>query len=243
VSRMIRRKGRASLGKFEVPLDRFQTGAYTAIQRFGSALSLNIHFHSLFFEGAYLLPEAGEEKPEFLKMKSPSNEEMAKLLLKIVQKIKAYLIKARFMNSEGDLLLDEDKSEGILSKLQLASAQNLIATGKRSGKKVRLIKNELLLRDIKISSSRCVEVFGFSLHANVDIGAKSRGELEKLIRYFTRPPVAEQRLHRSDNSEIFLEFKSSWRDGTIGIKFTPLECLDIERFQKQNSNGVFSISR
>jgi len=31
-----------------------QTGAVTLIQRFGSALNLNIHFHMLFLDGAYV---------------------------------------------------------------------------------------------------------------------------------------------------------------------------------------------
>jgi hypothetical protein len=30
-----------------------QTGAVTLVQRFGSALNLNIHFHMLFLDGAY----------------------------------------------------------------------------------------------------------------------------------------------------------------------------------------------
>ena len=30
-----------------------QTGAVTLIQRFGSALNLNIHFHMLFLDGVY----------------------------------------------------------------------------------------------------------------------------------------------------------------------------------------------
>lgn len=34
------------------------TGAVTLIQRFGSALNLNIHFHMLFLDGVYLHPEA-----------------------------------------------------------------------------------------------------------------------------------------------------------------------------------------
>lgn len=30
------------------------TGAVTPIQRFGSALNLNVHFHMIFFDGVYL---------------------------------------------------------------------------------------------------------------------------------------------------------------------------------------------
>ncbi len=31
-----------------------QTGAVTVIQRFGSALNLNLHFHMLFLDGVYV---------------------------------------------------------------------------------------------------------------------------------------------------------------------------------------------
>jgi hypothetical protein len=37
-----------------------KTGAVTLVQRFGSALNLNIHFHMLFLDGAYL---AGTHPP------------------------------------------------------------------------------------------------------------------------------------------------------------------------------------
>ena len=36
-----------------------KTGAVTLIQRFGSALNLNIHFHMLFLDGAYGLDKDG----------------------------------------------------------------------------------------------------------------------------------------------------------------------------------------
>jgi hypothetical protein len=36
-----------------------KTGAVTLIQRFGSALNLNVHFHMLFLDGAYTLEDQG----------------------------------------------------------------------------------------------------------------------------------------------------------------------------------------
>lgn len=39
---------------------RGHTGAVTLIQRFGSALNLNIHFHMLFMDGVYLIEETGQ---------------------------------------------------------------------------------------------------------------------------------------------------------------------------------------
>ncbi len=37
-----------------------QTGAVTLIQRFGSALNLNIHFHMLYLDGVYAVNEYGK---------------------------------------------------------------------------------------------------------------------------------------------------------------------------------------
>jgi hypothetical protein len=44
-------------------------GAVTLIQRFGSALNLNIHFHMLVLDGAYLV---GTEPPVFRRMAPPA---------------------------------------------------------------------------------------------------------------------------------------------------------------------------
>jgi hypothetical protein len=37
-----------------VPRDKVQPGSVTFIQRFGSALNVNLHFHCVFMEGVYL---------------------------------------------------------------------------------------------------------------------------------------------------------------------------------------------
>jgi len=229
ISRFIRRKTRVEVKKFEIPLERFQTSAYTAIQRFGSALSLNIHYHSLFFDGGYLLPESENGVPEFFAIKAPSNNDMAAILIKIVGKIRIYLAKAGYLTAEGDLISNTESdlgSEEVLSQLQMASVQNRVGTGENIGKRVRLIKNELFLKDVKFESLRCVQISGFSLHANVEVEDKSRDQLETVIRYFTRSPVVEKRLHKVNENELFYEFKSPWKDGTIGVKFTPFEFLE-----------------
>jgi len=196
---------------------------------FGQSLALNLHFHSIFFDGAYLLPETTHEKPEFFEIKALSNEDMADVLFKIVKKIKAYLIQAGYLTEEGELISNSERGgeqEGMLAQLQLASVKNQVAVGERSGKRIRLIKNDLLLNDVNIESPRCVQISGFSLHANVEVEAQKRDQLEKVIRYFTRPPVVEKRLHLLPEGELFYEFKRSWSDGTIGVKFTPLEFIE-----------------
>jgi hypothetical protein len=49
----------------------------TLIQRFGSALNLNIHFHALVLDGAYLV---GTEPPVFRRIEPPRQEELQALV-------------------------------------------------------------------------------------------------------------------------------------------------------------------
>ena len=47
------------------------TGAVTLIQRFGSALNLNIHFHMLFLDGVYTEYTDDARLPKFRWVKAP----------------------------------------------------------------------------------------------------------------------------------------------------------------------------
>ena len=51
-----------------------KTGAVTLIQRFGSALNLNIHFHMLFLDGAYEIDSEGT-LCQFHEVKAPTSSE------------------------------------------------------------------------------------------------------------------------------------------------------------------------
>ena len=77
------------------------TGAVTLIQRFGSALNLNVHFHMLFLDGVYLDGEAGSP-PRFRWVKAPTNEELIPLAHTIAHRI------ARFLQRQGLLEQDSD---------------------------------------------------------------------------------------------------------------------------------------
>ena len=54
-----------------------KTGAVTPIQRFGSALNRNIHFHMLFLDGAYRFDRA---RPRFHRAPRPTPAEFVRLL-------------------------------------------------------------------------------------------------------------------------------------------------------------------
>ncbi|MCP4233851.1 MAG: transposase, partial [Aestuariibacter sp.] len=55
------------------------TGAVTLIQRFGSALNLNVHLHMLFLDGVYVEDNKYGSALRFQWIKSPTSEELARL--------------------------------------------------------------------------------------------------------------------------------------------------------------------
>ena len=62
-----------------------QTGAVTLIQRFGSALNLNIHFHMLFLDGVYTEGKYGSSW--FRRVKAPTSDELSKLTHTIAHRV------------------------------------------------------------------------------------------------------------------------------------------------------------
>jgi len=62
-----------------------ETGAVTLVQHFGSALNLNVHFHMLFLDGAYLADGAGV--PVFRHVASPGSNDLQGLVEQIATRI------------------------------------------------------------------------------------------------------------------------------------------------------------
>jgi hypothetical protein len=75
-----------------------KTGAVTLIQRFGSALNLNIHFHMLFLEGA--ISENRWGGTTFTRIKAPSHNDMVELVHTISQRIARYLEKVGLLERD-----------------------------------------------------------------------------------------------------------------------------------------------
>jgi ribosomal protein S27E len=80
------------------------TGAVTLIQRFGSALNLNVHFHMLFLDGVYVSDGVGGFA--FHYNKAPTVEQLTELLHIISQRV------ASFLERRG--LLERDEGNSII---------------------------------------------------------------------------------------------------------------------------------
>jgi ribosomal protein S27E len=160
-------------------------GGVTFVQRFGGAINLNIHFHSLVLDGVYY--EDADKGICFQRLPPPSDSEVAGVTACIVKKIHR-LLERRGLDSkarpeEADPLLQE---QPLLAELYSASVQGRIASGPGAGKRLAGVRFEFEMETrVGKVGHRCANLSGFSLHANVCIPAKARHQLEDLQPDYT----------------------------------------------------------
>jgi hypothetical protein len=210
--------------KLDYKVSNSKTGAVTLIQRFGSSINLNVHYHILFLDGAY-------DGERFYGLKTLSNLEVSDILTKISKRVIRYLRKKGYLNdiSVGSDYVDEFyKSNPILSNCVRASISNRIALGARRGGMVRRIgKGFGTVEEVaSFKSSRCYSLNGFSLHADRMVSAYARKSLERLCTYITRPAISEERLTWTNDGNISYKLKKAYSDGTSHVLFTPMELME-----------------
>jgi len=114
------------------------TGAVTLIQRFGSSLNLNIHFHMLFLDGVYT-GRADGCTVWFRRVKAPTGAELTQLAHTIAHRV------ARHLERQGLLVRDAENSYLTADGLDIDSPMNhllgssvtyRIAVGPQQGRKV-----------------------------------------------------------------------------------------------------------
>src|SRR5215467_12015395 len=208
-------------------------GSVTFIQRFGSALQLNLHFHLIFLEGVYLDRADQGRTPRFLQGEPPTNTDISAVVQKISRRVMRTLRHLGYLEAgsdaavaTGDDPLVEDAPD--LARTLAASVQQRIAFGERAGQKVRRIGAGFGSEGEapRLTGPHCASVQGFALHAHTHIPAHRRDELERLIRYTARGAVSLERLQEDANGDLVYTFTHPWSDGTTGITLSPLELLE-----------------
>jgi hypothetical protein len=213
VSRWLRRRARAvGIGGL------LKTGGVTVIQRFGSALNLNVRFHTLMIDGVYELRLG--RPPLFHPVPAPTDDEVATIAAAVVRKVDKRL--ARLDNLADDPAVAD---EPLLAGLASASVTGVVATGARRGARVRRLVGPGPPGEAMVLGRRCAQVDGFSLHANVRIAANDPDGLEHVARYLARPPIANERLTALPDGRVALQLKRRWSDGTEALVFTPTELI------------------
>ena len=201
------------------------TGAVTLIQRFGSALNLNIHFHMLFLDGVYRVDGTGA--PVFRQSAAPSAPDLQALLERIALRIGQTLEKRGLIERDiENAWLAEDGEGGPLDDLLGHSITYRIAVGPRAGQKL------FTLQTVPARSPQWLDdpggaarAGGFSLHAGIDIAPGQRARLERLCRYVSRPPVATERMALTSCGQVRYQLKTPYRDGTTHLVIEPLDLM------------------
>lgn len=199
-----------------------QTGIVTLIQRFGSALNLNIHLHMIVLDGVYT-PNAGE--PRFHRVTAPSQKTLETLLNRIIKRLVRKLERSgRLAADPQQPWLNFDDPEP-LDSINAASIRYRIAMGPHSGNRTLTINNPAFASPDRYVKAMTANRDGFSLNAAVACQPHQRDRLERLCRYVTRPAICLDRLHLRADGQVQYQLKQPFADGTTHVVFSPLDFL------------------
>ena len=203
---------------------RPRCGAVVFVQRFDSALKLNVHFHGIWADGVFDAPVGGgvgfEEVAEI------TDADVTKLAVTLQKRV-LRLLQKRGKLAAADAPADDPAAGEVELQDELVSAavQGLAALGERRGCRDARVgrgsRDEPLLR-----APLCADVGGFSLHAAVVVPAGARIRLEKLCRYAARPPLAQERLSVQASGQVVYKLKKRWRDGSTHVVMDAMTLLE-----------------
>jgi len=200
---------------------RPRAGAVAFLQRFDSALRLNVHLHVLWADGVFA-HEPGSRAVTFCEQEEVTDGDVAKLVRAIRDRVVRALRRlgkwpAATDPADGG---DADPGDDVLRDLGAAAVQGLAALGERAGTRdVRVgrgTRNEPFVK-----GPLCAELEGFSLHAGVRVAARDRSRLEHLCRYAGRPALAENRLTALPDGRLLYALKRRWQDGSVAVVLEP----------------------
>jgi len=218
----VRKRAKRKLG-----VRRGQCGAVTFVQRFGGALNLNVHFHTLVLEGVYETP-ARAQQVQFHPLPAPSLEQIQECLADAARRIERVVAKGGVGSEDdenGDPMLKTNLS---MAEIYAGAVQSVVPLGTDKGRPTRRVRKEPRTAPASRKQSKdglCAVGEGLSLHAGVFVPARDRSRLEHVCRYVARPALASDRLTLMEDGSIDYRLSRPWNDGTTTVVLGPLELL------------------
>jgi hypothetical protein len=203
------------------------TGAVTLVQRFDSALRLNLHPHTLAIDGVYV-QEHDSDKLVFHPLPEPTTAQVTELAGRIAERVEKVMRKhGRWVdNDSADAESDRASLEQpALCACYQASAQGVDVLGQRAGRPTLRLVTTAPALNTSAEPGAVAVVRGFNLHAKTTVDGRDRERLERLCRYIARPPIAQKRLHVLDDGRLRYDMKRVWADGTQAIVLHPLDFI------------------
>jgi len=195
-------------------------GSVTVIQRFGSALNLNLHFHVLLLDGLFVGGPSGTP-PRFQRTRRWTQDDVDRLVVDIATRCEALLARrghgpeahADDAGSDGDDALPLIQSASVAGRSAVRDRPAARRVQLRGGRPYRL-------------PPLCATAGGYSMHAGVVIRARDRAGLQRLAGYIARPPLAKSRLTVLPDGRVRLGLKRAWSDGTTAHVLTAEELVE-----------------
>ncbi len=234
---------------------QFHPGAVNATHRFGSALELNVHQHSLYLDGVYVT-RGPFDPPVFMPAGLLDSDEVGRVHSDVIGRIRRVLerydlkpLQFGLPPRPGDDAADADldlseyeqplldfgdaRGDAFLPGLKSASVNSAVPFGPRAGLPVQRLRDPNLARGFessgwsgqRVSPPLVENSNGFSLHAATVVPEGERDRLEKLCRYVSRPALCLKRLEVRSDGKIVWSLRKVWRDGTKSFVFTPHEFI------------------
>ena len=212
-----RRAARRGLGRGA------QRVSVTAIQRFGGSAETNVHFHALLFDGVYTRASP-TARPAFHRLPPPTDADIAAATHAAASPRAAAVDSPRAVVGQGGR---ERPVRGAGAAVRQRGGGVAPGPGgaraRGAGQLVRRLRSAAAAT---ATGRRSARLEGFSLHADVAVPARRRDQLERLVRYVVRPPLAAERLTESRGGPLLYQFRRPWRDGSMALLLDPLELLE-----------------
>ena len=200
-----------------------ETGMVTGVQRFGGAVNLHLHLHTLVLDGVFAL--AADGTLVFHPAPPPTAAELQRVAASVRRRI-GRLLARRGIELDADVadpLVDESVA---LAGLSQAAVHGRAALGRRAGRGPERLGADPDAPWVDRHGPLQALDAGFDLHAGVTVAAGDRLQLERLCCYVFRPPLGQHRLWRLGDGRIAVELQRKWADGTTHLVFTPAELLE-----------------
>jgi len=163
-----------------------RSGTVTVVQRFGSGLELNVHFHVLGLDGVFALAADGTMR--FHRVEAPTDADIARLVGAIARRLGRLLARRGLAIDATDPLAAESPA---LAGLASAAVQGRLALGPRAGSRVERLGGDPAAPWVESSRPLQARCAGCDLHGGVTVAGEDRRRLEQLCRYLLRPPIAQ----------------------------------------------------
>ena len=169
------------------------------VQRFGGAMNLNPHIHSLLPDGLFVPVDDGGATLTFVPLPEPTTPDIEALTFKIARRLTAVVER---------LCEDECETEAVFERTAAALREALATAVLPPLPKLGLDLHGL--DPAAMSTPLCAKVAGFSLHAARVVPAPDRDELERLCRYGLRAPFSQERLTLREDGRVVYHLRRPW---------------------------------